>query len=112
MAATIRLSQQHSCSFNHLVGGDEQLVGHSEAQHPGSLVIDDQLELARLHDRQLRWLRALENAAGIEADLTERIRYVGSVAHQAADFSYVTVRKYRGERVSRRQVDQLGTPAV
>jgi hypothetical protein len=29
----------------HPVGGDEQLVGHSEAEHPGGLGVDDQLEL-------------------------------------------------------------------
>ena len=37
------------------------------------LSIDDQLELGRLHDRQVGWLRALENAAGIDADLAIRI---------------------------------------
>jgi hypothetical protein len=39
------------------------------AEHPGRHVIDDQLELARLHDRQVRRLRAFENATGIDADL-------------------------------------------
>jgi hypothetical protein len=31
--------------MGHPVGGDEQLVGHSEAEHPGGLGVDDQLEL-------------------------------------------------------------------
>ena len=34
----------------HLVGGDEQLVGHSEAEHPGGLDVDDQLELGWASD--------------------------------------------------------------
>ena len=34
----------------HLVGGDEQLVGHSEAEHPGGLGVDDQLELGWASD--------------------------------------------------------------
>ena len=38
----------------------------------------------RLHHRQVRGLRALEDAAGIDADLTIRIRNVASVAHQPA----------------------------
>jgi hypothetical protein len=42
----------------HLVGGHEQLVRHSEAEHPGGRGVDDQLELARLHDRQISRLRA------------------------------------------------------
>jgi hypothetical protein len=29
--------------FDHLVGGYEQLVRHGETEHPGGLVIDDQL---------------------------------------------------------------------
>src|SRR5262245_59780961 len=32
-------------SFDHLVGGNQQLVGHGEAEHPGGLGVDDQLEL-------------------------------------------------------------------
>jgi hypothetical protein len=31
-------------SFNHLVGAGEQLVGHSEAEHPGCVGVDDQLD--------------------------------------------------------------------
>ena len=61
-------------SFDHLVGGREQRRRHGEAEHPGGLEVDDQLELGRLHDRQVRRLRALEDAAGIDADLTIRIR--------------------------------------
>ena len=36
--------------------------------------VDDQLELGRLHDRQIGGLRALEDAAGVDADLTIGIR--------------------------------------
>jgi len=49
--------------LDHLVGGSEQLVGHSEAEYPGGLGVDDPLELGRLHDRQLLRLRSLEDAA-------------------------------------------------
>src|SRR5262249_61698910 len=68
-------------SLDHFVGGDEQLVGHSEAEHSGGLVVDDQLELAGLYDWQVRRLRALEDATGIDADLTIHIHNVASVGH-------------------------------
>ena len=62
----------------------------------------------RLHDRQVRGLGALEDATGIDADLTIRIRHARSVAHQPADFGKLTPRIYRGDRVARRQVEPIG----
>ena len=53
--------------------------------------VDDKLELARLHDREIRRLRALEDAGGVDADLTVRIHNVASVAHQPADFGKFTL---------------------
>ena len=56
--------------LDHLVGGHEQLVRHSEAEHPGGLGVDHQLELGRLHNRQIGGLGAFEDAASIDAGLT------------------------------------------
>ena len=47
----IRLSQQHSCSFDHLVGDPEQQWRHFQSQRFGGLEIDDQF-VAR---RSLHW---------------------------------------------------------
>src|SRR5712672_3610059 len=77
-------------SFDHLVGGSDQGRRNGEAEHPRGPGVDDQLELGRLHDRQIRRLRALEDAAGIDSDMTKRIRNGGSVAHQPADFGKLT----------------------
>jgi uncharacterized protein YchJ len=61
-AAAPPMSVMNSRRLNYLVGGDEQLVGHSEAEHPGGLAVDDQFELARLHNRQVRGFGPLEDA--------------------------------------------------
>ena len=79
------------------------MAGTVEAEHPGGLALMTNSNLRRLHDRQVRGLRALEDAAGIDADLTIGIRNAGSVAHQPADFGKFTHRIYRGKRMARRQ---------
>src|SRR5262249_23278180 len=71
-------------SFDHLVGGHLQGQRHFEAERLRSVEIDDQLESRGLRDREISWLFALENAAGIDADLTPYIRQAGAVAHQCA----------------------------
>jgi hypothetical protein len=48
--------------FDHLVGDCEQRRRHGQAEHPGSHRVDDQLELARLYDRQVLRLGVLEDA--------------------------------------------------
>jgi hypothetical protein len=59
MAAAIRLSQQHSCSFNHLVGELLEMQRHFEAERSGSFEVNSEYEFCREFDRQVAWLRAL-----------------------------------------------------
>ena len=47
--------------------------GTVEAKRLGGLEVDDELEFGRLHHRQVGRLGALEDAAGIDADLTKHI---------------------------------------
>ena len=112
MAATIRLSQQHSCSLDHLVGDRKQSVRKSKAKHPCGLCVDNQLELVCLHDRQVLRRRALENAAGINANVTKPTHNIRSVAHQSTGFGVVTRRIYREQPVEAGLMRQLDTPAV
>ena len=70
MDADVPTDPRHSASriaakidlFDHLVGAGEQRRWHVEAERSGGRQIDDQFELARLHDRQVLRLGALEDA--------------------------------------------------
>src|SRR3977135_90559 len=53
MAAPIRLSQQHSCSFDQLVSADEQGQWHLDSERLGALQVDEQLDLGWLLDREI-----------------------------------------------------------
>src|SRR5205814_510981 len=66
----------------------------------------------RLHNRQIRRFRAFEDATGINAYLTVRIRNVASVSQQAASLGILTPRIYRRNCVSHRQKRQLKPSAV
>src|SRR5262249_8001253 len=99
-------------SFDHLVGGSQQLVRHSEAEHPGGRGVDDEFELARLHDPQIRRLCALEGATGGDPNLTKPTDNVRSVAHQPTDFRVIAHRVDRREPVECCQLGQLDPSTV
>jgi hypothetical protein len=48
-------------SFYHLVGAGEQRGRHGEAEHLGGRQINDEIELGRLLDRKIGWLRPTQN---------------------------------------------------
>src|SRR6516162_4055108 len=100
-----------SRSFDDLVGVGKQRRRNGETEYLGSLRVDDQLELARLHDREVGRFRAFEDAADVDPYLMPRIRDVGPVAHQSADFSEFAVCKCCGHFMERREKDQLHASA-
>jgi hypothetical protein len=59
-ADVVAVRGHSGCSFDHLIGSRKQRRRHAEAEHPGGPGVEHQLELARLHDRQVRGLGALE----------------------------------------------------
>src|SRR6516164_7618744 len=71
-------------SLDHLVGAGEERVGNVEAKRFRGLQIDVQLDFSDLLDWQVGGLLALEDAAGVNTNRTERIHNVASVAHEAA----------------------------
>src|SRR5262245_63481695 len=87
--------------FDHLVGAGEQRWRHVEAEHLRRSHIDDQLEPGRLHDRQIRRFLALEDAPGIDADLTIPVCIARSVAHQNAGFGKLPASSDCGQHMAR-----------
>src|SRR5205809_3475308 len=77
-------------SFDHLVGAGEQRWRNFEAERPGRLQVDDELEFGGLQDREVCGLGALEDLTGVGADLTKHVRTIGRVAHQPTDFDNLT----------------------
>ena len=63
-------------SFDHLVGAARAALPARRVRAPWRSELDDELELGRLYDWQVRGLGALEDATGIVADLTISIRDV------------------------------------
>ena len=74
--------------------------------------VDDELEFGRLQHRQVGRLGALEDVAGIDADLMKHIREVGAVAHQAAGRDNVAVLIGSRKSVARRQGGKLHAATV
>ena len=94
--------QQRGSLFDHLVGDGEHPWRHLDAEGSRRMKVDDELELGQLQHRQLGGLGALEDAAGIDTELTKRVRDVGSVTHQPADFHRFTDPISRWNPVARR----------
>src|SRR6516164_5141101 len=75
--------QRKSESFDHLVGGGEEDGRNIEAERPGCLEIDDQLELGRLFDRQICRLGALKYLVHQPGDLSPETVEMDAIGHQA-----------------------------
>src|SRR6266436_4952621 len=89
-------------SLDHLVGGHKQFVGYFKAEHPGGGEVDDEIELGRLLDRDVGWLRSAQNLIDIVASAPEEVWEVGSIGHQTSRFDVLPLiigrRQSRAER--------------
>jgi hypothetical protein len=76
--------------FDHLVRDREQLRGDFDAQRPGGLEINHQLELGWLQYWQIGGLGALENAASVGTRLAIHLGQTISIADEPASSGVVT----------------------
>jgi hypothetical protein len=63
--------QQKAPLFDYFVGDGEQAIRHRQAERFGSFEVKHQIELGRLHNRQVL---ALENPANMNSGATIRVR--------------------------------------
>src|SRR5262249_46135515 len=93
--------------FDHLVCATEDRNRHADTERLGSLEVDVHLEFGGLLDGQLARIFAFEDAAGIDADQTESVSNVPSIAHQAASSNEFAVLVDRRHRVAGDQLAEL-----
>src|SRR5262249_18796143 len=99
-------------SFNHLVGDCEEPSWQAEAGCLCGVEIDHELEFGRLHDRQVRRLRALEDAANIDTSQAISLGDACCVAHTTTRLGKVTQGIDRRHPVVSRQRSELNATVV
>ena len=103
--------QQKGC-YSITSSAGEHARRDGDAERLRGVQIDHELEFGRLHDRQVGGFGALENPAGVDADLTIGVGKAGSVAHQTAGCGKVAPFIDRRHRMACRQHDKLLAPVV
>src|SRR5215475_1487760 len=89
--------------FDYLVGAILHRLRYGDAKRLRGLEVDHKLDFHRLLHRQIGGLLPLENPAGIDADLTDRLRKASAVAHEATGRGELTKLGDRRHAMARRQ---------
>src|SRR6516164_8216008 len=82
MAAAIRLSQQHSCSFDHLVGASDERGRECKAERRGGLEIECGVEMRRLPHGNVTCFSTSGNLVRECCNISEHIGEVDAIAHK------------------------------
>jgi len=72
--------QQTARLFDHFIGKLQKMQRHLQTERFRGLEVNDELNLRDLLHWQVGGFRPLENAAGVNADSTIRIRNTGPVS--------------------------------
>src|SRR2546422_10998760 len=72
-------------SLIHLVCSQQHRLRNREAERLGGLHVDHELELRRLLDREVGWLRALEDFVYVRRRTPPEISEAGAVEHEPPD---------------------------
>src|SRR6516165_5246491 len=78
-------ASNRGASLDDLVGEVEHSWRNREAERPGGLQIDDQLERRRLLDRKIGRLHALEDLVDVRRRATELVRPVCAIRYEPSD---------------------------
>src|SRR5512132_1983160 len=89
--------------FDHLVSATGQRKRDGDAERLGGLEVQEQFNFRDLLDRQLARFCALENPAGINADLSICVRTTASIAYQTAGCGELAILEDRRHCVTERQ---------
>src|SRR5436190_20245834 len=92
--------------LNDLVDASQEIAGYREPELLRRLEVEHQLEFLRLAHRQLRGLRAFEDATGVDARLAIDVGEISAVAHQAAGRGIFAGVVGRRQAVARGQRDE------
>ena len=90
-------------SLDHRVGAGEESWRHFKAQRPRGRQIDDEVELDRLLDRDVAWLRPAQNLVDIIGGAPEQVREVRSIGHQTSRFDELPKTVHRWQSRGQRQ---------
>jgi hypothetical protein len=80
-------------SFDHLVGGAEQLVRNSQAEFPRGFEVDHELKCRGQFDRQLGRFSATKNSVDVSGRAPETSSNTRAIGHQAASLSNLLFRE-------------------
>src|SRR5262245_4670428 len=93
--------------FDHLVGTVLDRLRDGDAECLRSPEVDDQLDFRCLLHRKILGFLSLENPAGVDTDLTGRLRKAAAVAHKTASDGKLTKLGDRRNSVAGRQRPEL-----
>src|SRR5260370_10791841 len=96
-------------SFDNLIRPDQKGLGNRQSQRLRRFPVDDHLDLRRLLNGQVDWLRPLENAIDVLRRGSAALHDIGAVKHQRACLGSGRLAGQTRQAVLERQLRELTT---